>query len=251
MIVKNLSMKLTGKRVVITGGSKGLGRALAFRFVAEGAHVAICARSLDPLNRVWLELQPYGTHNIAYQCDIGDADQVSQFAEKVLEEFQSVDVLINNASLLGPRIEIADFTKSSWERIIDVNVNGLFYVTKAFLPSMIQQRSGSIINVTSSVGKAGRARWGAYAVSKFAMEGFTQTLADELKTYGVRVNSVNPGGMATEMRRAAYPHEDQRKLKTPEQITDVFVYLASDESRAISGQYFEAQQFVTTTKEPA
>jgi NAD(P)-dependent dehydrogenase (short-subunit alcohol dehydrogenase family) len=116
---------------------------------------------------------------------------------------------------------------------------------------MLKQKSGSIINVSSSVGKKGRERWGAYAASKFALEGFTQTLAEEVKNKGVRVNSVNPGPMDTDMRHAAYPDEDRSKLKSPSEVLDVFVFLASDRSRSITGQYFDAQDFQKTNMEMA
>ncbi|MEX0735793.1 MAG: SDR family NAD(P)-dependent oxidoreductase [Bacteroidota bacterium] len=236
-------MKLKGKTAVITGGTKGLGKALAFRFAEQGAHIALCGRSQDLLKRTQLELSAFGVRTLAEQCDISDADQVQRFAERVLEEFSDVDVLVNNASLLGSRVPIVEYSAPRWEQVIQVNVNGLFYVTKAFLPSMIHRRSGSIINVASSVGKHGRAGWGAYAVSKFALEGFTQTLAQEMQTYGIRVNSVNPGAMATEMRHAAYPEENPSTLPSPSSATDVFVYLASDASRHVTGQYLEAQSF--------
>ena len=245
------AMKLKGKRVVITGGSKGLGRALAARFADEGARLALCARSIDELNRVALDLSLRGSPCIVSACDIADAAQVSQFANLVLEDFGAVDVLINNASLLGPHIDILEWTKPTWDRVIDVNVNGLFSVTKAFLPSMVGQRAGSIINVSSSVGRVGKRRWGAYASSKFALEGFTQVLADEVKGSGIRVNSVNPGAMDTEMRHAACPDEDCSKLKSPSEVTEVFVYLASDESRGTTGLRFDAQEFKKTHKEIA
>lgn len=116
---------------------------------------------------------------------------------------------------------------------------------------MMRQRSGSIINVSSSVGKKGRGRWGAYSASKFAVEGFTQTLADEVKHLGIKVNSVNPGPIDTEMRHAAYPEEDRSTLKAPSEIADVFVFLASDDSRGTTGQYFEAQEFLKNQKETA
>ena len=244
-------MKLKGKRVVITGGSKGLGRALAERFAVEGARLALCARSFDELNRVALDLSLRGSPCIMTACDIADSAQVSQFAELVLADFGAVDVLINNASLLGPRVDILEWTKPTWDRVIDVNVNGLFAVTKAFLPSMLGQRKGSIINVSSSVGRIGKRRWGAYAASKFALEGFTQVLADEVRSAGIRANSVNPGAMDTEMRHAAFPDEDRSKLKSPSEVTDVFVYLASDESRGITGQCFDAQEFTKIHKENA
>jgi NAD(P)-dependent dehydrogenase (short-subunit alcohol dehydrogenase family) len=236
-------MKLKDKIAVVTGGSKGLGRALAFRFAAEGARLALCARSADELNRVCLDISLQGSPPLFSVCDIADPDQVNNFASMVLSEYGAIDILINNAALLGPRIDISEWTQGSWDRVIDVNVKGLFSVTKAFLPSMIKSRSGSIINVSSSVGKIGKRQWGAYSTSKFALEGFTQTLADEVKHLGIKVNSVNPGPMDTEMRHAAYPEEDRSKLKSPSEITDVFVYLASDESRGVTGQYFDAPAY--------
>ena len=244
-------MKLKDKRIVITGGSRGLGRALAFRFAEEGARLALCARSSDELNRVALELSSRWAPPLSVACDIADHGQVELFARTVLAEFGSVDVLVNNASLLGPRIEIVEWTTATWERVIDVNLNGLFAVTKAFLPLMMRQRSGSIINVSSSVGKKGRQRWGAYSASKFAVEGFTQTLADEVKHLGIKVNSVNPGPIDTEMRHAAYPEEDRSTLKSASEVADVFVFLASDDSRGTTGQYFEAQEFLKNQKETA
>ena len=242
-------MKSRGKRVVITGGSKGLGRALASRFAEEGARLALCARSFDELNRLALELSLRGSPCIVSSCDIADAAQVSQFADLVLADFGAVDVLINNASLLGPRADLLEWTRPTWDRVIDVNVNGLLSVTRAFLPSMISQQAGSIINVSSSVGSVGKRRWGAYAVSKFALEGFTQVLADEVRVAGVRVNSVDPGAMDTDMRHAAYPDEDRTKLKSPSEVTGVFVYLASDASRGTTGHHLSAQEFAKDHRE--
>jgi len=242
-------MRLKNKRIVITGASRGLGRAMAIRFAQEGASLALCARSGELLNRLSLELSLGGTKTVATSCDISEPEQVERFASNVLEELGGIDVLVNNAAQLGPRIDLADWTAASWSRIIEVNVNGLFHVTKAFLPSMLGADSGSIINVSSSVGKQGKKRWGAYAISKFAMEGFTQTLADEVRTAHIRVNSVNPGPLDTEMRHAAYPEEDRSRLKSPAEVLEVFVYLASDESRLTTGQYFDAQTYKQKEKE--
>lgn len=244
-----IRLKLVDKHIVVTGGTKGLGRALVERFAQEGAYVASCARSADDVRRSTLELVMFGPRVLFSSCDIADSDQVGRFAQEVISEFGTIDVLVNNASQLGPRLELASWTKPTWDRIIDVNVNGLFGVTMAFLPTMIVRRSGSIINVSSSVGRKGQRLWGAYGVSKFALEGFTQTLADEVVHQGIRVNSVNPGPLDTDMRHAAYPDEDRSKLRKPSEVTDVFVFLASDESRAISGQSFDAQEYIKTKKE--
>jgi len=126
-----------------------------------------------------------------------------------------------------------------------VNLNGPFFVIKACLPLMTAGGEGSIINVSSGVGRIGKPRWGAYAASKFGLEGLTQVLAAELQPLHIRVNAVNPGGTRTTMRAAAYPEEDPLTLATPEEITPVFVYLASDASRDVTGQSLEARDFLS------
>ncbi|HUC96863.1 MAG TPA: SDR family NAD(P)-dependent oxidoreductase, partial [Candidatus Polarisedimenticolaceae bacterium] len=134
-----------------------------------------------------------------------------------------------------------------WEEVIRVNLQGVFLLSKQVVKRMIAQRHGCIINVSSGVGRVGRARWGAYAVSKFALEGLTQVLADEVKEFGIRVNSVNPGPTRTEMRAEAYPEEDPLTLPTPEQITAIFVHLASAQSENLTGQMLEAQDWLEPT----
>ncbi len=242
-------MKLTGKRIVITGASRGLGKALAQRFAREGAALAICARGVDELKVVADELKEIGTQVIWKSCDTGNATDVGKFVSEVFHEFDSIDVLVNNASAVVPRKNISDYKAKEWENIVRVNINGLFYMTHAVLPRMMQKKSGMIINVSSSVGRAPRAQWGAYSVSKYALEGFTLLLADELRQYGISVNSINPGPMATQMRRVVHPEEDQKLLNTPEMLTDLFVYLASNDGSGISGQQFDATKYITPTKE--
>ncbi len=236
-------MKLKGKKIIITGGTKGLGKALLHRFVDEGATVAICARTQKDLAATKEELAPKADI-LALLCDISNSQQVRDFFQNIIAEFGTIDALVNNASKLGQRVSIADAELSVWDEVIQTNINGSFFCSKFAIPAMIQKGSGCIINVSSSVGKAGRKQWGAYAVSKFGIEGFTQVLAEELKPFNVRVNSVNPGPMATELRKQAYPNEDQSILRTPEQVTDIFVYLASYDGVGISGQSFDASTFV-------
>ena len=242
-------MKLTGKRIVISGASKGLGKALARRFAREGAALALCSRHADVLGETVRELREIDTHVFGRQCDIGDPGQVQEFARAVIDEFGMVDVLVNNASAIAPRMNIADYTNEAWEEVVRVNVNGLFYFTRAFLPMMMKAKSGTIINVSSSVGRATRAQWGAYSVSKYAMEGFTQILAEELRSFNISVNSVNPGPMATDMRRVVHPEEDQNQLRKPELLTELFGYLASNDGSGISGQQFDASTYVAQPKE--
>jgi NAD(P)-dependent dehydrogenase (short-subunit alcohol dehydrogenase family) len=155
-------------------------------------------------------------------------------------------VLVNNASILGKRVPLAELDVDTWNEVLRINCSSLFYVTRPLIPHFVARGEGSIINVSSSVGRKGKANWGAYAVSKFGVEGFTQVLAAELQSSGVRVNSVNPGATRTDMRAAAYPEEDPLTLPTPEEIAEVFVYLASDESRSVTGQAFEARDYSKT-----
>ncbi|CUU03370.1 NAD(P)-dependent dehydrogenase, short-chain alcohol dehydrogenase family [Candidatus Thermokryptus mobilis] len=235
-------MRLKDKVAVITGASRGLGKALAVAFASEGALISICSKS----NNIF-----YIADQIKSSCsrchvgkvDVSDYNAIKEFIEEVYNRFGRIDILVNNAAILGIRTSIVDYPIEEWKRVIDVNLNGVFYVTREALRYMIPQRSGSIIMVSSSVGRTGRAKWGAYSVSKFGVEGLMQILADELKEFGIRVNSVNPGPIATEMRRQAYPDEDPTKLKRPEDIVDVFIYLASDESKDITGMQFDAQNF--------
>jgi NAD(P)-dependent dehydrogenase (short-subunit alcohol dehydrogenase family) len=242
-------MRLTEKRIVVTGASKGLGKALAQRFAREGAKLALCARHADALESVAHELGEIGTKVIWRVCDIGNSKEVQEFAVAVIEEFGSVDVLVNNASAIVPLENIADYSVREWQEIIHTNINGLFNITHAFLPSMMKKKAGTIINVSSSVGRTARSRWGAYAISKYALEGFTQLLAEELRPFNISVNSVNPGAMATDMRRIVHPEEDQKQLRKPELVTELFVYLASSDGDGISGQQLDASTYVAQLKE--
>lgn len=238
-------MKLEGKKTIITGGSKGLGKSLAERFLAEGASVAICARNKKALDAARKQFGDADSRVLAVPCDISNSQQAQDFVKAVESEFGAVDILVNNASRLGPRVSIAEYPLNEWDETMQTNANGPFFLTRLVIPMMIKQKSGSIINVSAAVGKAGRARWGAYAVSKFALEGFTQVLAEELKQHNIIVNAVNPGSMATDFRREAFPDEDQSILRTPDQLTDIFVYLASNDGAGISGQSFDAATYIS------
>ena len=136
-----------------------------------------------------------------------------------------------------------DYPVAGWQEVIRVNLTGIFLLTREVLPIMQKKRSGSIINVTSGVGRNGKARWGAYAVSKAGIECLTQILADELKGSGVRVNAVNPAATRTEMRAQAYPDEDPQSLPKPEEIISIFVDLASDDTLAVSGASLDARSW--------
>ena len=238
------SAKLAGKVALITGASRGIGKAVALAFAKEGAKVFICARRRAPLAQAAREIRAAGGEVSCLAADIGKATNVKRLVKEARRRFGTVHVLVNNASVLGPRVPIAKYSPIEWEKVIKVNLTALFLLTKEVLRLMIPQREGSIINLSSGVGRAGKARWGAYAVSKFGVEGFTQVLAEELKDKNIRANTVNPGGTRTEMRAAAYPDEDPLTLPKPEEITGVFVYLASSESAGVTGKSFDARDWI-------
>ncbi len=233
---------LRGKVVMITGASRGLGRALTLACAEEGANLVITSRSAESFEPVAEEVEGTGVEVLAIPADISRSTHVERLVDAAVERFGRIEVLINNAGLLGPRVPIEEYPEDEWRKVLEANLTGPFLLTKAVIPYMPE--GGSIINITSGVSIEGRPRWGAYSVSKFGLEGLTQILAAELEEHGIRVNSVDPGSMRTEMRAAAYPDEDPMTLITPEENTDVFLYLASDESRNVTGERFKAQEFV-------
>jgi NAD(P)-dependent dehydrogenase (short-subunit alcohol dehydrogenase family) len=240
---------MKGKVVVVSGASRGLGRALALGFGGRGASVGICARDKTRLASVEQQLKSMNAPCVSLAIDISNDASAREFINRVIGTFGRIDVLINNASILGARSEIVSYPSRVWDEIMRININGAFYLTKYALRIMLEQNEGSIINVSSSVGRKARRTWGGYAVSKFALEGLTEVVADELdRKTSIRVNSVNPGAIATDMRREAYPTEDQNTLKKPDDILDVFFYLASDESAGVTGQRFDAQSFQINEK---
>ncbi len=239
--------RLFGKVALITGGSRGIGKALAAAYAREGARVFICARNQRSIDQAVTEIRNRGGEIHGVAGDVGRGEDVRRIVRGAADRFGTIDILVNNASLLGPRVPITDYPPSAWEEVVRVNLTGVFLMTQEVLRLMVPRRSGVIINISSGVGRVGKASWGAYAASKFAVEGFTQVLAEELKGIGIRVNAVNPGATRTEMRAAAYPNEDPLTLPLPETIVPVFVYLASDASRAVSGQSLEARDWSSPT----
>jgi NAD(P)-dependent dehydrogenase (short-subunit alcohol dehydrogenase family) len=232
---------LRGKVVMITGASQGLGRALALAFAEEGANLVINSRNAGSLDPVAEEAEGAGVEVLAIPGDVSRSTHVEMLVNMAVERFGQINVLVNNAGLLGPRVPIAEYPEGEWRKVLEANLTGPFLLTKAVIAHM--PGGASIINVTSGVSIEGRPRWGAYSVSKFGLESLTQILAAELEDRGIRANSVDPGGMRTEMRTAAYPDEDPMTRITPEENTDVFLYLASDGSKDVTGERFKAQEF--------
>jgi len=155
--------------------------------------------------------------------------------------YPRLDGVLHNAGLLGDICPMEEQKPEVWQQVMQVNVNGTFMLTQALLPLLLRSESGSLVFTSSSVGRQGRANWGAYAVSKFATEGMMQVLADEYQSRHLRVNCINPGGTRTGMRASAFPTEDPLKLKTPADIMPVYLWLMGDDSRRKTGMTFDAQ----------
>jgi NAD(P)-dependent dehydrogenase (short-subunit alcohol dehydrogenase family) len=235
---------LQGKVALVTGASQGLGRALALAYAKEGASLVVNSRSEEGIRPVAEEVEGLGAEVLAVAADVSRGEDARRLVDEAVGRFGGIDVLVNNAGLLGPRVAIEEYPEEEWRRVIDANLTGPYLVSKAAIPHL--REGASIINVVSGVSVEGRAEWGAYSVSKFGVEGLSQILAAELEGRGVRSNAVDPGGMRTGMRAAAYPEEDPQTRITPEENTAVFVYLASDESRGVTGRRFKAQEFGRT-----
>ncbi|WP_088034029.1 SDR family NAD(P)-dependent oxidoreductase [Evansella clarkii] len=235
--------------IVITGASKGLGRALTLAFAKLKARLAICARGEKDLLKVKKEAEALGAEVLAVTADVSIAADVDRFVSLTELSYDTIDVLINNASTIGPSPIpfLADTTEEDFQKVLQVNTIGPFLITKRVLAGMLSRGAGSIINVTSEAGNTGYSGWGTYGISKFALEGMTETWADEVQDTGVRINMVDPGEMDTEMHDLAVPDCDY-EIGEPEDAVDVFIYLASEESSKVNGQRFQAQEFALTNK---
>lgn len=244
--MRTVTKRLEGKAALITGASKGIGKGIAKVYLNEGASVFLCARGEDQLAQTASELSNRGEVSF-FAADVADPKSAEQLAARAIETFPHLSILVNNASILGKRSPIVDLDVATWDDVLRVNTSSLFYITKPLVPHFVERGDASVINVSSSVGRRGKPNWGPYAVSKFGLEGFTQVLAAELEPAGVRVNSVNPGATRTDMRAGAYPDEDPTTLPTPEDIAEIFVFLASDESKTTTGQAFEARDYMKKT----
>lgn len=220
----------------ITGAGRGLGRAIALAYASAGYRLVLVSRTGSELSAAAREARALKAQVLWEPLDIRHLPSVEGLLKRALAKFGGVDVLVNNASILGPRVPLSEVDDSDWAEVLAVNLSAPFRLTREVLKaSMLPRRVGCIINVSSSVGRKGRAGWGPYAVSKFGLEGMTQVLAEELAGSGVRVYSVNPNATRTRMRAEAYPDEDPATVKTPEATAKAFVQLASPSCKLPSG----------------
>ena len=235
---------LQNRIILVTGASDGIGREAALTYSRHGASVILLGRNDDKLRAVAQEIDHAGGIPARwYTLDLLTCTPQScqQIAQQIRLHYPRLDGVLHNAGLLGDVVPMMEQDPEIWQQVMQVNVNGTFMLTQALLPLLLQSESASLIFTSSSVGREGRANWGAYAVSKFATEGMMQVLAEEYKNRHLRVNCINPGGTRTKMRASAFPTEDALKLKTPADIMPLYLWLMGDDSRRKTGMTFDAQ----------
>lgn len=237
---------LKDRVILVTGAGDGIGRGAAKTFARHGATVILLGRTVAKLEAVYDEIEAEGGPQpaiIPLNLEGATFRDYEEVAVKIEEAFGRLDGLLHNASLLGDRTPIEHYDPDLWNKVMQVNLTAPFLLTKALLSVMRHSEDASIVFTSSSVGRKGRAYWGAYAVSKFGTEGLMQVLADELNDEHsrIRVNSVNPGATRTNMRAHAYPGENPAKNPTPEEIMPVYLYLMGKDSKGVTGQAFNAQ----------
>jgi len=234
-------MSLKDKVALITGGGRGIGKAVALAYARESAKVAICARSASEIEQTVGEIQGLGSECLGLVCDVSMEDSVTTLVRELESHFGRVDILVNNAGVMTRPVPLAEFEVRKWDYTLAVNLRGTFLVTRMILPLMIEQRGGSIVNVSSVIGRGAYANFAAYAVSKWGIEGLTQTLAVEVKSYNIRVNTVDPGYVATKLTGYVGGR--------PDSVTGVFVFLASDDSRGITGRMLSSSGWKSQIKQ--
>ncbi len=237
--------ELTGRVIAVTGAGGGIGRAVALACATHKAQVILIGRDVGKLEAVHARILAQGDPEATIaplDLEKAVARDYDQLADALLERYGRLDGLLHNAGLLGTLAPIEHYDVPTWCRVMHVNVTAAFALTQVLIPALKKSADASVLFTTSSVGRVGRAYWGAYAVSKFAVEGLAQVLSEELEGIShVRVNTLNPGRARTAMRRQAYPAEDLETLPLPESLTAPYIALLGPASQGVSGRSFDAQ----------
>ena len=236
---------LKDRIIMVTGASDGIGKALALEVARLGAKVILHGRNkkklenvYDQINKIKNTLRP----SIAL-LDMSNANANSYItlANSIENDFGRLDGLVHNAAVLGDRFPLEHYDVVTWQEVMHINVTSGFALTQVLLPALRQSCDASIIFTSSEVGRVGKAYWGAYASSKFAIEGLSQVLADEHRHTKIRSNCINPGATRTNMRLEAFPGESRDTLKAPKEILTPYIYLLGPDSCGVTGESFNAQ----------
>ena len=236
---------LKDKTILITGTGSGIGRTAAKTLSQFGAQLILLSQDTGKLESLYQEIIEQGFKEpLIHPMNFESAEEKEylKVKEAVEDQFDKLDGLINNAGVLGEKKPLGQYEYSIWKKVLNVNLDSAFLLTKTLLPLLNHSKLSSVVFTSSGVGKKGRAYWGAYAISKFATEGMMEVFADELEnTTKIRVNCVNPGAVRTKMREEAYPAEDPETNPLPKEIMNLYVYLMCDASKEINGQSINAQ----------
>ncbi|MFZ1755707.1 MAG: SDR family NAD(P)-dependent oxidoreductase [Caldilineaceae bacterium] len=232
-----------GKVALITGASRDIGRAIALAYAAAGASVAVTARTAAQLDSLVAEIEGSGGTALPIPADLAVEADIRSIVERTVERFRRVDILVNNAAIIHPRMDLVDFDPALWRQVLDVNLTAVALLTKAILPGLITQRSGKIINISSIGGRKGARGRSAYRVTKAALISLTESVAAEVKRHGIDVNCICPGGVDTEGYREAFQSQgraDNPRLMESAEIASLALFLVSDASSAITGTAIDA-----------
>lgn len=234
---------LRNKTAIVTGASRGIGNAIALALGRAGARIVVTARTTEALEALVTRLMEMSSKALSVTADLSAEADIQRIIDDSLSRFGHVDILVNNAGIIHPRIDLVDFDFQLWRQVIDVNLISAALLMKAVLPSMIARRSGKIINISSIGGRRGAKGRTAYRVSKAGLISLTESVASEVKPYGIDVNCICPAGVDTEGYREAFGSKGKAQnpnLMLPDEIAKLVVFLASDESSAITGTAIDA-----------
>lgn len=231
--------ELENKIILVTGANKGFGRAMTLDLARAGSTVIMLGRNLAELEDVYDEVLNLGLQEpILYPLDLEGAtpEHYEQLQIDILDKFGKLDGLIHNAGILGTMMPIEQYDIKIWYSVMQININAVFMLTQFLIPVLKKSTDARILFLSSSVGRKARAYWGAYGVSKFAIEAFSKTLSEELEKTNIKINSLNPGRMRTKMRQSAYPAENADKNPLPEEKSPAIVYLMNKDSKNLNGE---------------
>ena len=237
---------LQDRIIMVTGAGSGIGRAAALAYAAHGATVILVGRTVSKLESVYDEIEAAGYPKPAIVPMNFEGAAVKDYEELAMtleDNFERLDGILHNAAILGDRSPVELYDPEVWNKVMHVNATAPFLLSRAMIPLLRKSADASVIFTSSGVGRKAKAYWGAYAVSKFSIEGLSQLMADELddERHNVRVNSLNPGATRTNMRAHAYPAENPQQNPAPHELMPIYLYLMGKDSHGVNGQQFDAQ----------